>query len=971
MSIRRLFLQNRGDTIDERFIITVKTDNAGVSNDDQFTIPTSTSGITQAFNYDIETSDGQTITGVTGNTTITFPSAGTYDIKISGSFPKCYFNNGGDKAKLLDIKNFGIYALGSTSQERAFHGCSNMDISATDIGHFENVNNFFVAWSGCSNLTSFPLIDTSSATSFNNTWYNCSSLTSFPLIDTSNVTDFSRAWGDCRSLTSFPLIDTSSGTNFGSGFNTGAWHRCLSLTSFPLIDTSNAITISNAWNSCSNLTSFPLIDTSSVTNFSQCWAFCGSLTSFPLIDTSSGTNFQQTWLSNGSLTSFPLIDTSSGTIFDRAWSVCSSLTSFPANAFDSNIATNYLSAFTSTNLTTQSIDDILVSLDTSGVSNGTFAQSGGQGRSYNSNAAVSSLIAKGWTLTLTTPVASPEFVIQVKTDNAGTSADNQFTLPWIGTYDVDWGDGNVDTGVTNAQTHTYATAGTYDVAVTAETGRIFFSVFNSNGGDRDKLLEIKNWGTCAWTSMERAFRSCTNLINVDSNSIPNFSNPISTTRYMFFLCNSLTSLNVQGWDVSGLSDFEGMFSGMSSLEEIVGLDEFAFTVSNNINGFKSMFQNSPNCNFNVSNWILPLGTICQSMFDNCDSFDRDLSGWNIRNVANLSNFMSNANGFSTSNYDATLIGWEATLQTTYPNGAGYPHTIGVNFGGSQYSLGGAAEAARTSLINTYGWTITDGGGIFVGLLDEYPNAAAAYSLRELSTAFVGQPVIRVARSSDFSEQDFTATEITDGTLTTFTGANEGYVAKWYDQSGNNIDAYQPSTGEMTTIVINGVLNTVNGQPCIFANFPNRDAFDEGMANNLDGTNASIFGVYYGDTNNAKGAIAGPVGNNGAYLGIMRDGSVGITSSGAGTPSYYKNGNIIVDSRQSLYDNYINNQDVLISCLDIDFSASTLWQSGVKPFAYATDWNYLTKIKEFIVYNTDQSTNKTGIETNINNAYSIY
>jgi len=35
--------------------------------------------------------------------------------------------------------------------------------------------------------------------------------------------------------------------------------------------------------------------------------------------------------------------------------------------------------------------------------------------------------------------------------------------------------------------------------------------------------------------------------------------------------------------------------------------------------------------------------------------------------------------------------------------------MSVHFGNSQYTAGGAAEAARTSLINTYGWTITDGG----------------------------------------------------------------------------------------------------------------------------------------------------------------------------------------------------------------------------------------------------------------------
>jgi len=287
--------------VDERFIITVKTDNAGTSATNQFTLPINTSGITQAFLYDITTSDGQSITGLTSGTTITFPTAGTYDIFISGSFPQCYFNFGGDRLKMLDIKNFGIYALGSTSQFNAFNGCSNLVISATDTGHFEN------------------------------------------------VTNFSFSWANCLSLTSFPLIDTGSGTNF-----------------------------SFAWVACSSLTSFPLIDTGSGTNFSYAWRFCSSLTSFPLIDTSSGTNF------------------------DRTWSFCSSLTSFPANAFDTNIASNYTDSFVTTNLTTQSIDDILVSLVTSGVSNGTFNQSEGQGPSATGQTAIATLTNRGWTIQTTT-----------------------------------------------------------------------------------------------------------------------------------------------------------------------------------------------------------------------------------------------------------------------------------------------------------------------------------------------------------------------------------------------------------------------------------------------------------------------------------------------------------------------------------------------------------------------------------------
>jgi len=305
---------------DERFIITVKTDNAGTSATNKFTLPTTGTG----YNYDITTSDGQVITGLTTGTTITFPTAGTYDIFISGSFPRCYFNDTGDKDKLVDIKNFGIYALGSTSQSGAFFGCSNMVISATDIGHFENV------------------------TIFNAAWVNCSSLTSFPLINTSSGTSFSFAWQGCSSLTSFPLINTSSGTGFVF-----------------------------AWNSCTSLTSFPLINTSSGTIFTNAWRNCSSLTSFPLLDISSGTNFAQTWQG------------------------CSSLTSFPANAFDTNIATNYTDSFSFTNLTTQSIDDILVSLVASGVSNGTFNQSGGQAPSATGQNAITTLLGRGWTITTT------------------------------------------------------------------------------------------------------------------------------------------------------------------------------------------------------------------------------------------------------------------------------------------------------------------------------------------------------------------------------------------------------------------------------------------------------------------------------------------------------------------------------------------------------------------------------------------
>jgi len=57
------------------------------------------------------------------------------------------------------------------------------------------------------------------------------------------------------------------------------------------------------------------------------------------------------------------------------------------------------------------------------------------------------------------------------------------------------------------------------------------------------------------------------------------------------------------------------------------------------------------------------------------------------------------------------------------------------------------------------------GRAFRGLLNQYPGAAAAYSLRKLSGAVSN--VVRVRRSSDDAEQDFTAAQVDNGTLVNF------------------------------------------------------------------------------------------------------------------------------------------------------------------------------------------------------------
>ena len=113
------------------FIITVETDNPGTSSDTQFEIPT-TNMNGEVYNYSIDCDNDGTneAVGETGNYICDYPTPGTYTIVIDGYFPRVFFNNVGDKDKILSVDQWGEGTW--TSMYRAFYGCTNLAINASD-----------------------------------------------------------------------------------------------------------------------------------------------------------------------------------------------------------------------------------------------------------------------------------------------------------------------------------------------------------------------------------------------------------------------------------------------------------------------------------------------------------------------------------------------------------------------------------------------------------------------------------------------------------------------------------------------------------------------------------------------------------------------------------------------------------------------------------------------------------------------
>lgn len=82
--------------------------------------------------------------------THTYISQSSFTITITGVIQGWRFFNGGDKLKLLEIQQWGSLNLGN--EGHYFHGCANLNITATDALNLTGTSSLYAAFDGCKNL---------------------------------------------------------------------------------------------------------------------------------------------------------------------------------------------------------------------------------------------------------------------------------------------------------------------------------------------------------------------------------------------------------------------------------------------------------------------------------------------------------------------------------------------------------------------------------------------------------------------------------------------------------------------------------------------------------------------------------------------------------------------------------------------------------------------------------------------------
>lgn len=251
-----------------------------------------------------------------------------------------------------------------------------------------------------------------------------------------------------------------------------------------------------------------------------------------------------------------------------------------------------------------------------------------------------------------------DFVLEVDTTN--NTPTNAFTISTHPerTYDysVDCDNDGIfeTTEATGDYTCTYESAGTYEVRISpnGEGNTGFPHLYNNEGGNRTKIIDVVQWGDVAWESMSYAL-TASDIETISATDEPDLSG-VTDMSYMFFSTYSFDGDGIDGWDTSNVEDMNHMFYAALQMDgDITG-----WNTSSVIN-MEGMFRSARDFNQDISGWDTSSVQNMSQMFQQAGSFDQDLGdvdGWDTSSVTDMSYMFFNAEDF-----DGVLSEWDTGL----------------------------------------------------------------------------------------------------------------------------------------------------------------------------------------------------------------------------------------------------------------------------------------------------------------------
>jgi surface protein len=241
-----------------------------------------------------------------------------------------------------------------------------------------------------------------------------------------------------------------------------------------------------------------------------------------------------------------------------------------------------------------------------------------------------------------------------------------------------------------------------------------FNRININlGADRQRLIDIEQWGNTVWSNMATAFYGCNNL-TISAIDIPDLTN-VNSMFAMLSRCDILNGpLNINNWNTSNVTDMSYLFARSYNFNQPIG----SWNTSN-VNNMEGMFYAEPTFNQTIGSWNTTNVISMANMFYQASSFNQPIGSWNTGNVTTMAQMFLSANSFNQSidtwnfnsiqvienmilasgldcgNYSALLYHWATNPLT--PNN--------LYLGGTELYYGQNVQSNRNYLINTKGWSI--------------------------------------------------------------------------------------------------------------------------------------------------------------------------------------------------------------------------------------------------------------------------